>query len=161
MGEVKLHKVLYFSDMLHFLDTGCPLTGESYYKNKFGPTSRHLRPTLTAMVDAGHLSESTVEHFGYPKKQFQSLTKPDVSRLSSAEIATISMVTDFVCKKHTARSISDLSHNRAWQLAEMGEEIPYYTAFQMIPVEPTDEDFAWATDEAQKIADQRPPTEAF
>ncbi|MGO4836011.1 Panacea domain-containing protein, partial [Rhizobiaceae sp. 2RAB30] len=38
LGAVKLHKVLYYSDMLSYLDTGKPVTGAEYRKRPFGPT---------------------------------------------------------------------------------------------------------------------------
>src|SRR6266849_9373459 len=37
LGRVKLHKNLYFADMLHFAATGRPLTGVEYQKQPFGP----------------------------------------------------------------------------------------------------------------------------
>lgn len=157
LGAVKLHKILYFSDMLRYLDSGSPLTGETYFKNKHGPTSRHLTQVLRTLTSQNKLSVETKDYFGYPKRAFTSLEDPDMSKFSDAEISLIDMVANFVCKKHTASSISELSHNRAWELAEPGEDLPYFTAFQMVPVEPTEDDFNWAAEEARKIADKRPP----
>jgi hypothetical protein len=40
LGNVKLHKILYFADMLHFLGSNRPLTGVEYQKQSFGPVAR-------------------------------------------------------------------------------------------------------------------------
>ena len=42
LGRVKLHKILYFADMLHYAARGQPLTGVEYQKQPFGPAARHL-----------------------------------------------------------------------------------------------------------------------
>ena len=37
LGRVKLHKILYFADMLHYVGYGRPLTGEEYQKQNSAP----------------------------------------------------------------------------------------------------------------------------
>ena len=36
LGNVKLHKILYFADMLNFAASGTPRTGADYVKQRFG-----------------------------------------------------------------------------------------------------------------------------
>lgn len=155
LGNVKLHKMLYFSDMLFFLDQGRPITGVEYLKQKFGPTARHLTAALRELKKDGHLREFEDTHFGYAKKTYQTLKPYQRTRLSEAEEHILSEVADFVRGK-SAREISDLSHNAAWEAAEMGEVIPYFTALKLIPDEITDEDRDWAIDSARQHASASP-----
>jgi Protein of unknown function (DUF4065) len=46
LGAVKLHKVLYYADMLHYAHMGAPMTGSTYRKRPHGPTSDELLQTL-------------------------------------------------------------------------------------------------------------------
>ena len=154
LGRIKLHKVLYFADMLNFAATGRPLTGVEYQKQAFGPVARHLSWAVRTLAEAGRLEVRRRNYFGFPKDDFVSLKAPDMSRLSSNEVQLIDDVTDFVCAR-SAREISELSHNAAWESVAIGERIPYYTAFDLQPVEITDEDVEWGASEARRILAER------
>lgn len=152
LGAVKLHKVLYFSDMIHFVASGTPITGAPYRKRPFGPTCDPLLPLLRDMENSGELEVDKVDYFGFWKKEYHSRVEPDLSRFSDAEIHLIDDIIDFVCLSSTARQISEFSHNRAWELAEPGEELPYSSAFVLIPHQASPETLEWAEEEASKIA---------
>jgi hypothetical protein len=150
LGRVKLHKILYFADMLHFLDAGKPFTGCEYLKQEFGPTARHLAWALSELEAAGRIRVQERQFHGFRKQDFHSLSQPDRSRLTNSEVDLLGKVIDFVCAR-TAREISELSHNAAWQLYRVGEVIPYYSAFFIVPTETTDEDVAWGEQTARQL----------
>ena len=50
LGAVKLHKILYFSDMIYYANVGAPLTGATYRKRPMGPTCDQLLATLNELV---------------------------------------------------------------------------------------------------------------
>ncbi len=150
LGNVKLHKILYFSDMLHFQETGHALTGVEYQKQQFGPVARHLTWALRELESEGRIQVRDREYFGFAKKDFVSLQAPRMDRLGNKVPKLLDDVIDFVCAR-SAREISELSHNAAWQTAEMGEIIPYFTAMGLEPSEVTDEDMAWGAQEASQI----------
>ena len=154
LGRVKLHKILYYADMLHFASTGRPLTGVDYQKQPFGPVARHLSWALGSLVQAGKLEVKRRDYFGFAKYDFIALKAPDASRLSALERQLIDDVSDFVCAR-SAREISELSHNAAWECVGVGERIPYFTAFDLQPVEISDEDVEWGASEARRIIADR------
>ena len=155
LGNVKLHKILYFSDMLAFLNTGAPITGVEYQKQKFGPTARHLKPALDALVEEGKIEVRTENYFGLSKKAYVTLEPYRTNRLDDGEERLIREVADYV-RGRSAREISELSHNAAWEAAEMGETIPYFTALRLVPVEVNESDRQWARDSALQHAAERP-----
>jgi uncharacterized phage-associated protein len=150
LGNVKLHKILYFADMLYFQETGTALTGVEYQKQQFGPVARHLTWALRDLESEGRIEVREREYFGFAKKDFVSLQAPRMDRLGNKAPKLLDDVIDFICAR-SAREISELSHNAAWQAAEMGEVIPYFTAMGLEPSEVTDEDMAWGIQEAQLI----------
>lgn len=154
LGRVKLHKVLYFADMLQFVATGRPLTGVEYQKQPFGPAARHLKAALDKLERDGLLEVSQRDYFGFPKCDFLSKADPDTRAFSEAELSLLHEVMDFVRLK-SARAISDFSHNEAWSSVSMGDRIPYYSAYALYPVEVDDEDTAWGVQEAQRIVADR------
>ncbi|MCH8168861.1 MAG: SocA family protein [Proteobacteria bacterium] len=150
LGRVKLHKILYFADMHCFLAFGKPLTGENYIKQKFGPTARHLQSALRELEQDGRVQVSERSYHGYPKQDFIAQKSLNQSALPAEEIKLLDDVIDFVCAR-TAREISELSHNEAWRLAEMGESIPYFMAYSFVPTEITDDDREWARQETERV----------
>lgn len=150
LGNVKLHKILYFADMLRFIDSGKPLTGVEYQKQKFGPVARHLTWAVNELCRDGLLRVEKRKYFGFAKTDYVSQASPITTRLSNEEIHLLNDVIDFVCER-SAKEISELSHDEAWQAASIGETIPYYAAFGLEPAPITDADVEAAIEEARRV----------
>lgn len=158
LGAVKLHKVLYFSDMLAFANTGTPITGATYRKRPHGPTCDALLGVLRDMQSDGQIHIETENYFGFEKRVFRPRVPVDAQRFSADELALVDDVIEFVCRNNSARTISEFSHNRAWEMAEPGEELPYLTAFYLLPSQVSQEALDWAESEAPKVAAERSDT---
>jgi len=144
LGNVKLHKILYFSDMLHFVSTGHALTGVEYQKQRFGPCARHLSKVIDDLRQAGRLRVELRDFYGFKKMDYISLIKPSLEVLhNQGAISLIDEVIDFVCGR-SAKEISELSHTAAWEAVEFGERIPYLSAYWLKQPEITDKDVAEA-----------------
>ena len=141
LGAVKLHKVLYFLDMMHYAQTGSPVTGAPYRKRPFGPTCVPLLPVLREMAAEGLIEIRQVEFYGRLKTEYHAFRDEEAGLLNESELAVLDEVIEFVCEKNTAKSISDFSHQLPWEMVEFGAEIPYDTALLLYPVEVTPEAF--------------------
>lgn len=155
LGAVKLHKVLYFLDMVHYAQRGTPVTGASYRKRPFGPTCVQLLPMLRDMERAGELEVITSDYFGYTKTEYRALADAEQDVLNDSELDLLNDVIDFVCNRNSARSISDFSHKLPWEQAEYGEEISYRSALLLYPIDITPEAFEAAGAGLEDIADTR------
>jgi uncharacterized phage-associated protein len=153
LSNVKLHKILYFADMMHFMYQGKPLTGVDYLKQKFGPTARHLSAALNSLKTEKKIEIRERDYFGYTTKDYVSCVAPQAGLLTNTEVALLTDVIDFVSGK-SAKEISELSHDVAWQWAELGERIPYAAALALVPEEIGDEDLQSAKAEARRIRPQ-------
>lgn len=152
LGAVKLNKVLWYSDVSNFLATGKPITGATYVKREHGPVPRDVRRALDALSKENKIAPGKVNHFGFIKHEFISLAKPDVNLLSAEEVQWINAAFEHVCFNHTATSVSKETHNVIWDLAEMGEEMPYYTVFAVDTGEIDEKDLKWAKAQLRRIA---------
>lgn len=150
LGNVKLHKILYFADMLHFSDVGEPLTGVDYIKQKFGPTARHLGSVISELEREGKIRVEIRNYFGFEKKDYVVQSEPDRLLLGNAGIRLLDTVIAFA-RDRSASELSELSHDCAWQAADMGERIPYAAVFGWENAEITDEDREAAVVEARRI----------
>jgi uncharacterized phage-associated protein len=149
LGRVRLHKVLYYADMLHFMAKSMPLTGEDYVKQAFGPVARHLNDALADLERDGALRIEDNDYYGIVKKRYVSLKTPQTI-LSNSQMELLLDVIDFVRGK-TGHTISDLKHNVPWQIAAMGERIPYAAVLGWAPAEITESDRAAALGEARRL----------
>lgn len=150
LGKVKLHKILYFADMIHFIDTGTSLTGVQYQKQKFGPMARHLNWAIDELQRENRLRVEKRDYFGFEKIDYHALGEVDNHRLSDAARRVLDEVMEFV-RSRSAKAIGELSHNAAWEAVEIGDVIPYYSAFGLYPAAVTDADVDAAVSEARKI----------
>ena len=154
LGAIKLHKVLYFSDMLNFLATGQAITGVEYLKQKFGPTARHLTWAVRKLAEEGTIRVSEADYHGYRKKQFEALKPYSGGRLSVDEKKLLKETVAIASEK-TAAELSELSHNAAWESVELGEVIPYSSVYRILPSEIDEDDIAWAETTAKSNAVER------
>jgi len=96
-----------------------------------------------------------VEYFGYLKKEYIAKESPDLARLSADEIHLLDDVLEFVCRNNTAKTISELSHSKAWELAEFGDILSYTSAFHLFPAQVSSEALEWGLAQADEIEAER------
>jgi hypothetical protein len=151
LGAVKLHKALYYADMTQFAANGSPITGATYRKRPFGPTCDAALRAIRDLQSEGALKTRDVDYYGYTKKEFVRTHEPSFTGLSGGELSLLDDMTAFVCREHTARAISEFSHDVSWEMTDMGEVIPYHLAFNLVPAIVSAEALAWADSAADDI----------
>jgi len=153
LGKTKMNKILWYSDIFAYLDNGKPITGETYIKRQFGPVSKNILDILDELVDENKIAIRDIDNFfGYEKKDFVSLNRPELKEFTAEEISLVDALIEIICEEHTAFSISEASHDRIWELAEIGEEIPYCAIFASRLAEIDEDDIAWAKEKLGKVA---------
>ena len=161
LGATKLHKVLYFFDMVQFAKSGSPATGATYRKRPFGPTCVQLLPTLKEMADEGLIEIREADYYGLRKMEYHPQQSEDRGVLNKAENALLDRMIDFVCKKHSAKSISEFSHKLPWEMVEFGDEIPYESALLLFPSETSPEAFECVEEGLGEIEAERSQSDAL
>ncbi len=145
MGAVKLNKVLYFVDMIHYAHFRQAVTGATYRKRPNGPTTDQLLFVLREMQQDGQVKIEDVEYHGYWKKQYTPMKPEPSGLLNDEEQALVDDVVDFVCRQNSAKTISDYSHQMPWEMAGDGGVIPYSTAMLLLPMQVSPEAFEAAS----------------
>jgi hypothetical protein len=135
-GATKLYKVLWFADARQFVLTKKPITGAVYIREKYGPVPKHAIIALEQLEKEGAIKTSKEDKL----TRIVALKPPDLSIFSSEELKTVDYWIDHIDKDHTAKSISDQSHDYAWEIAAMGEELPLYTILANRIHEPSEQE---------------------
>jgi uncharacterized phage-associated protein len=149
-GATKLNKILWYADSFHYLQTGESLTGETYKKQKYGPVPQHILSILDELESCDFIKRGNSDYHGYNKRDFHCLEEPDISSIHKRERELLEELTQIICKKHTAVSISGLTHGRIWEIAREGEEIPLCATFVSKLKEPSAAAVEWATSAISK-----------
>lgn len=149
LGATKLNKILWLVDFVSYYQSGIPVTGARYVKREFGPVPGAIMPVLAELERDGSVFSRKVLFHGRSKTDFIVAKEPAVE-FSEDEAAVIERMITFVCDEHTAKSISEKSHDHIWHSAEDGEDIPYHTVFA-VRGEITDSDREWARQQIEEI----------
>lgn len=147
LGAVKFNKVMWFADLEAYRRFGKTITGQlSYEKRQHGPVPNKIVKSIRRLEQADKIATRDVPTFGGTRREHVWLKKPDVSSFSPDEVDILNEAITWVCDNHTAKSISELSHDALWEQAELGEQIPVGAATVM-PDDISGADIDWALKE--------------
>lgn len=152
LGSTKLNKILWYSDIESYRFTGKPITGEIYKKQGFGPVPHHILGVLDELQREEKIVVNDVKFHKYDKKEFISLREPDISCFSREELQIIDGHICDICQNHTAQSISNKSHDRIYEIAYQGEEIPYEAALASKIGRVKSSDIEWAKNKLSELS---------
>jgi Protein of unknown function (DUF4065) len=155
LGVTKLNKILWYSDTGAYLAFGRSITDARYIKRQFGPVPEEIMAARQRLAASGAVIERQAPYFGLSQIQLIALTRPDLSLFTAEEISLVDQVIEEVCRNHTAKSISGLTHDQVWESAKIGEELPLYTIFAARSGELTESDVEWATKEMLRLEPHR------
>lgn len=125
-GAVKLYKVLWFSDAKAFVLTGSSITGEDYIRRQHGPVPKHGQEIIEELAEEGRIKVWKDRHYDFAQWRFKALSPAKTNRFTNEELSTLKYWTVHIDRDHTAESISDESHDYGWEIAKMGEPLPYF-----------------------------------
>jgi len=121
-GATKLNKVLWFVDARLYVLTGTSATGETYIREKFGPVPKHIMPVRSELEAEGKIRVNRQDNL----VRIVATQPPNTNLFSEQELQVVNWWIDHIDGNHTAQSISDETHDYAWDIAKMGEELPLY-----------------------------------
>ena len=125
LGKVKLAKLLFFADALHYLNKGRGFLGVRFQKFPRGPVPRQFSKLLDQW-DGKYFQMQEGEYFGYEQTRFilSSDYHSNLEIFEKAELAALdSAITQF--KDDTASDVSDFSHQMLpWESLPLYGDIP-------------------------------------
>jgi uncharacterized phage-associated protein len=156
-ANVKLNKLLFFSDFMHYVETGRSITGTEYIKMRFGPCPKNFHMIQRDMCNDGVLAMQEKAHYGRTQNKPIALKEADISVFSAKEISVVeSVISDL--RTSNGSQLSNRSHSfLGWELTNEKESIPYGFALIDTEREPTKADIDYAKSLSNiPIAERRP-----
>lgn len=148
LGSVKINKILWYSDARHYVLHGRPITGERYVRRQHGPMAQHFNSVLSELSAAGRVTYR--KGGAYEAAQYRAMRAPDSRVLSDSEREILDYFIRHISRDHTATSISEQTHDYAWEIARMGEALPYHAILAERTRQPNSDELAWARDVARR-----------
>lgn len=132
-GATKLNKVLFFAEFTHMRRHQAVISGCEFRKLAHGPAPRQLVPVRGRLIAIGHAELVTEDFLGRPQHRLVPMRPADLSVFGADEQSSVDDVLDQL-EGMTGTQVSELSHQEpGWRLTELGETIPYATAFLDFP----------------------------
>lgn len=150
-GSTKLNKVLWFSDAKIFALTGKPITGAKYIREKYGPVPHQIKPIEKELVDEGQIKVWKEKYYDRMITRFKAIHPPLAKPFAENELQTVNYWITHIAVDHTASSISEESHDYAWEIAKEGEELPLYAFWATRFRESKGDELEWAKKEAKRL----------
>src|ERR1700693_6090469 len=116
-GATKLYKVLWFSDARAFMLTKEPITGETYIREKYGPLPKHATGIISELERDSAIRVWNDRYYDKPIRRFKSLRNPDRLSINDEQRKIVDYWVH-IASDHTATSISEESHDLAWEIAK-------------------------------------------
>ena len=130
LDQIKLNKILWYSDAQAYISSGSSITRERYIKKPFGPVARRNRVAVEELERRGLLRRGrAASGSGFWNTHFDVIENYSPNELTPDELRVIDKVYSAIVDGHTSMSISERSHGEIWQLAENGEDLPLFTVF--------------------------------
>ena len=124
LGGVKLLKIIVFSDVASFYYRSRIITKAKIVKAPHGPVPHGHQEALAALEAEGKIRILQGDREYFEPNRFESLTTPDISGFDAEELMIMGDVAAEFCGRYSAMVLSNLTHNHAWEIAGLGEEIP-------------------------------------
>lgn len=150
-GATKLYKILWFSEARCFTLTGQPIAGAEYVRKKYGPIPRLGMQVRQELVSEGRIKQWQDRHYNHLSWRFRAIVPPPPGSLTSDELQTVDFWIKHIDDDHTAASISEESHDYAWEIAEIDEPLPLFAPLVERVTEPTPRGLEWAKKKAKAL----------
>jgi len=139
-GATKLYKSAWFSDARTYILHGHSITGAPYIREKHGPIPKYGIAVRNELAKENAIKQW--QHGGKGEWHFKAVTPPEPTWFSEEERKCIDYWSVHIASDHTAASISDESHDYAWEIAPMGEVLPFYSTLAERIRDPNDEELS-------------------
>ena len=103
------------------------ITNDKYVKRQFGPVPKNILNILSSLEKKKKISirKPSENRLDNTTLYFSLTDDIDLNMLTAEEVSILEHYLKII-SNYTAKRISKISHNKIWDLAYIGEEIPIY-----------------------------------
>ena len=123
--SIKLQKAMLLADRMYWACCKESISGLEYVKAQYGPVMESEGKKILSEMDNTILKVTySTNDREYNSKTRTTNTSPDMSVFSTKEIDLLEDVCNII-KGHSEKELVNMTHDEAWEKAEIGEILPY------------------------------------
>lgn len=150
-GAAKLNKVLWFADARAYMLHKKPITGATYIREKLGPVAKQMMSIDKEMRQKGLIEVRKEGSSKHQITRFRTPDRPDLSLFSDEELSIVDHWIKQIDEDQADDAQGEVAHDYAWQIAEIGEVIPFYAVLATRVRAPRGKELEWAKAEAERL----------
>lgn len=128
-GATKLNKILFFAEFTHLRRHHQVISGCEFQKLDHGPAPRQLLPVRHQLIESGAARLVEEDFLGRLQHRLVPIREANLDVFTEEELQSIDDVLIQLAGM-TGTQVSEPSHQEpGWRLTEVGETIPFSTAF--------------------------------
>lgn len=132
-GAKKLNQAIFVAEFTHLRRHRQVISGCEFEKSPYGPAPRELVLVRQDLIGSGAAQLVEEDFFGRPQLRLIPVRAADLAVFANGEVQTIEDVVNQLADM-TGGQVSELCDQEpGWRLTEVGETIPYSTAFLDYP----------------------------
>lgn len=140
----QLYEALWFADARMFMLRGKPITGAVYVREKSGPSAKAGKAALTRLKQEGAVRPRKGRARVRGRGRLEVLSAPEISIFDQQELEAVEWSIQRVDRKTKGAAAAGEASQRTWELAVIGEKIPYHAILATRTRQPDEEEIEWA-----------------
>jgi Antitoxin SocA-like, Panacea domain len=150
-GLAKLNKIMWLSDARAYMLRGRPITGATYIRERQGPGAEKISSILRDLERDGLIEPQKAPGRRHRTGTFRVADRPDLSLFGPEELSIVDYWIEHIDADRADPDNGESSQDYTWQIAEVGEVIPYYAVLATRIRAPRGKELAWAKAEAKRL----------
>lgn len=134
--KTAMNKLLFYTDFLHFKNTGRSITGLKYVAIDFGPVPDHYSALYEMLTEENTVSiNGTMTDFGFTERFYPGRKVANLSVFDESEMKDIREIINYLGSKSTKEIVEQSHAEEAWVENQLDKSlISYLSAFSLKPV---------------------------
>lgn len=131
--KTAMNKLLFYTDFLHFKNTGRSITGLKYVAIDFGPVPDHFGSMYDMLIDEGVIGiNGSMTDFGFTERFVAAKNDIDKSVFEESEINAIENIMSELGKNSTKEIVEKSHEEEAWLENQASKStISYFSAYHL------------------------------
>jgi hypothetical protein len=146
LDPIDLNNILWLSDARAFVSSGRPITGETYIRRKQGPMSRHFREVRDELMAENAIRYRPGAEGSREEGSFAATRRPGMQGFTAEELRIVDDTARLVTEGREAAGPGTFG----WEIAEVGEPLPYHAAMVDGIRKPRADELEWAREVASR-----------
>jgi hypothetical protein len=146
----ELNKALWLAESRAYQQHGRPIAGATYVRDTLGPVAREFPVSRDDLEAEGKITVRAARRDDQDVTLCAPGQPPDLTGIDDKDNEAIDWAIAFLGKDRAGASIGDRTPDYPWQIAQIGDVLPYHAALATRVRRPRGNELEWARSKARR-----------